>query len=69
MNAVAKWFRETFTLSYSSASDTATPATKRTVTGTISDGHEDLRKQFFAQPDDPNEKRTHLQDRMQSGGA
>ena len=67
MNQAVKWLLDTFVPSSKPA---APPSPKkRTVSGRTSQGNDDLRDEFFRRPDDPQEKRTILQDRMQSGGA
>jgi hypothetical protein len=65
IQAAKQWFADTF---FFHVSQPTTPK-KRTVTGTISKDNDALRNAFFEQSDDSNEKRTRLQDRMQSGGA
>jgi hypothetical protein len=41
----------------------------RVMKGEMPKGTEKIRDAFFARPDDPNEKLTRLQERMQSGGS
>ena len=63
--AVAKWFKDAFAPSQEAAKPHV-PA-KRTIIGTPSKGDDDFRDAFFSTPDDPSEKRTNLQERIQSG--
>jgi hypothetical protein len=68
IQAAVQWWQSTF--GSSEAVHQSSPMSHmRTVTGTVSKENDALRNAFFSQPDDPNETRTHLQDRMQSGGA
>lgn len=63
MNASAalKWV---FSLVTSTESDK-----DRVVRGKLPDDEKELRDKFLCRPDDPHEKPTHFQERMQSGGS
>jgi hypothetical protein len=63
MNALAKWFIETFAIAVKER-----PPSKRSVAGKMPENTKEVRDRFLSRPDDPKEKRTALHDRMQSGG-